>query len=303
MLNAHSQPYYFSHYTETYTPLTSGTSMNNGATWGGFQTFSVPIGFSFDYMGTSFTSVDFEASGRLIFDATHYYFADMFTASGLEDKGSGSSLSPLSYELSGSGGNQILKIEVNNATYQSDPGSTVNFQLWLYESSSRLELHMGPTTVNGANAFPSGAFSGVFHVTSWSPLTYGYGLAAYGTPAAPSDSSFSGTGINTFGIVLSDIPAENVVYRYTEDAVVPGVPDHEATSKIQLYPNPVTSDLYVEHKQGLSTITIIDCTGRTVYQQSLNGDRRHHVDVGFLTKGIYVLFVNDNISPSTFVKQ
>lgn len=213
--HSYSQAYSFSQSKELYTFLEDATSINAGNVWSGFQAFEIPIGFPFTFMDSTFTSVSIEATGRLIFDENHYYYADMFVVAGMQDKGLENTLSPLSYQLFGSIGNQILKIEIKNATYKKDLASTINYQIWLHESNGTIELHMGPSTIaNSENAFSLGPFSGVFKVTSFSPTTFGYGYAILGSSMSPADTTFVGTGINDFGFRLDNVPLETTVYKF-----------------------------------------------------------------------------------------
>ena len=109
---SYAQSYSFSQSNEPYKNLENAISINTENVWSGFQAFSIPIGFNFQYMDSTFTSVSLEATGRVIFDEKHFYYADMFVVAGMQDKGTMNSLSPLSYQLSGDQGDQILKIEI-----------------------------------------------------------------------------------------------------------------------------------------------------------------------------------------------
>ena len=212
---SYAQSYSFSQSNEPYKNLENAVSINTENVWSGFQAFSIPIGFNFQYMDSTFTSVSLEATGRVIFDEKHFYYADMFVVAGMQDKGTMNSLSPLSYQLSGDQGDQILKIEIKNATYKKDLSSTINYQIWLYENNGTIELHMGPNSItNPEAALALGPFSGVFNVTSFSPTTFGYGYAIQGSPISPSDTTFVGTGVDDFGLTLDNIPSNGTVYRY-----------------------------------------------------------------------------------------
>jgi hypothetical protein len=285
-----AQPYYFWHTTETYSPLVGGTSVNGTTVWNGFDVFNVPIGFSFDFMDASFTSFDFEATGRVIFDAGHYYFADMIVVNGLQDKGAGTSLSPISYELTGSPGTQIFKLQVSNATFSGDLTATVDFQIWMYEQTSLIELHAGPGTI----PVPGGAFSGtgpssgVFHVSNWAPLTYDYGLMTYGIPAWPDDTIFTGTGINTFDIYLDGWPAEDQVYSYGVEAPL-ALEEKESNSSPKIWPNPVHRGgefFVVEGVDDGCEIEIYDMMGVVKLRTEVVGGK---VDVGELTPGVWMV--------------
>lgn len=213
---SYGQSYSFSQSKASYKQLENGISINTENLWSGFQSFAIPMGFDFQFMDSTFTSVSLEATGRVIFDEKHFYYADMFVVAGMQDKGTMNSLSPLSYQLSGDQGDQILKIEINNATYKKDLSSTINFQIWLYENNGTIELHMGPNSItNPEAALALGPFSGVFNVTSFSPTTFGYGYAIQGSPISPSDTTFVGTGVDDFGLTLDNSPSEGTVYRYS----------------------------------------------------------------------------------------
>jgi len=295
-INLQSQPYFFSQSTESFKFLKDSVSINNGNIWSGFQTFNIPIGFTFEFMGNNFSSIDFEATGRLIFDPSHFYYADMFVVSGMQDKGPSSSISPLSYKLTGNSGNQILKIEIKNATYQNDTGSTVNYQIWLYEENSRIELHMGPNNIpNPINAFSLGPFSGVFNVTTFTPLTYIYGLSLYGDPLSPSDSTFTGAGINTFNIKLDNIPPDGTVYRFSNDTVNTGINENENHNRVSVYPNPTTMEINIDLKTNSADrhfIDIYSILGQEIKTIETNKDKIR-IDIRDLTKGIYFIVIID----------
>ena len=106
---SYGQSYSFSQSKESYKQLENGISINAANLWSGFQAFSIPMGFNFHYMDSTFASVSLEATGRVIFDEKHFYYADMFVVAGMQDKGTTHSKSPLSFQISGDLGSQILK--------------------------------------------------------------------------------------------------------------------------------------------------------------------------------------------------
>ena len=302
-LNA--QPYYFSENSASYEPLTDSISINNSAVWSGFQTFNVPIGFSFNYMDDNFTTFDFEASGRIIFDANHYYFADLFTVAGLEDKGSSSSLSPISYKVEGVAGSQIFKLEVSNATFSGDLTSTVSFQIWLYEADGNLELHMGPNTINSpSSAFVNGPFCAVHHVNNWAPTTYTYGYAVYDDLNNLQDSTFNGTGISTSPLTLDDCPNEGSVYIFSKNMPSSSVSKFSFNQQeIHVYPNPSTDFVFRKlHKPEEDRVQFRNQNGRLVLSSKI----QDQYDIRSLSNGIYIMqFIDKNgnvISETRLVK-
>jgi Secretion system C-terminal sorting domain len=287
-----AQPYYFSESQSNYEALSDSTTVNNGAVWSGFQTFNVPIGFSFDYMDGSFTSFDFEASGRIIFDASHYYFADLFTVSGLQDKGTSSSLSPVSYKLEGAAGSQIFKLEISNATFSGDLSSTISFQIWFYEADGTLELHMGPNTIpTPTSAFGSGPFCAVHHVSNWGPMTYAYGFTVYDDLANLQDSTFSGTGISTSTLTLDNCPAEDVVYTFSQDDPSVSVsPISFSAKSVKIYPNPTTDFIYRKvNNPDEDRVEFRKENGKLVKTMAM----QEKYDISSFQNGLYIMLILD----------
>ena len=62
---------------EPYKNLENAISINTENVWSGFQAFSIPIGFNFQYMDSTFTSASLEATGSVIFDEKHFSYADL----------------------------------------------------------------------------------------------------------------------------------------------------------------------------------------------------------------------------------
>ena len=148
----HGQDSYdFSYNTGTYTDLTGSTSLNNAQTWDDPE-YVISIGFSFEFFDQAFDSI--HISDRIWFDAANKYRIYAYSADYI-DLGSGSSLSPISYLLSGTPGNQILKIEWQNAGFYDDNTTSdfINLQLWLYEGSNDIEVRVGPNSVLNPDSY------------------------------------------------------------------------------------------------------------------------------------------------------
>ncbi len=297
-LSVVAQPYYFTQGTQTYSEETGGTSVNGTTVWSTAQAFWTPIGFSFTFMGNTYDSVKVEATGRIIFDNSHYYFFDGFAVYGLRDKGTSSSQSPITAHLTGSPGNRILKIQYKNATYTGDQTATVNFQVWLHESDNALELHMGPTTINNmSGAIGSGGGSGVFNITSYSPLTYGYGLVGYGDPSATmSDSTISGTGVSTSAISVYPAPSNGDKLRYAL-TTSSGVGEN-VVENVELIKSNDGSTVIINPKYQDLEYVIYDLKGSVIRAGRLPSTL--YVDVSNLKQGIYVIQVADK--ESKFIK-
>src|SRR3990172_4164378 len=160
----HAQtPYYsFSQYTSTYANLTSPISLNNGNLWD----FSIPTAYY--PLNVSPLLSNFPVFGDYNYDLRVYggtaqfynsgsqqiYYMNgfgLFYPDGMKDKGTSTSLSPISYQVSGTTPNRILKIEWKNAGHAAASADFINVQLWLYETSNIIEVHYGSSSITNAS--------------------------------------------------------------------------------------------------------------------------------------------------------
>jgi hypothetical protein len=65
------------------------------------------------------------------------------------DKGTGISQSPISYSVTGMEGSRILKLQWKNIGFYKDTSHKdfYNVQLWIYEDSENMEIHLGPCSI------------------------------------------------------------------------------------------------------------------------------------------------------------
>ncbi|HYG53172.1 MAG TPA: hypothetical protein VD905_19870 [Flavobacteriales bacterium] len=295
------QPYTFSTSTAAYTALTGATSANGSTVWSYATSFTVPIGFTFNFMGNNYTSLYVEGGGFTFFDLSYNYLLLPFGVA-LKDKGTSSSLSPISYKTEGSSPNRILKIEWSNADYFNNAGSTANFQLWLYETTNVIETHVGICTVsNPALAYSwnsdTGPSIGIYEY-SGSTLLYGFGLS--GAAVAPTENNnLSGAGINPFDYSLNGTPSPNTVYRF-----------EPAATGIHAYQQINDALFYMDHSQGkliyssstvVESICVFDMAGQLIYGDK-PGNLSGVIDCSFAgQKGIYLLTIR--LSGGTFLNR
>jgi hypothetical protein len=296
-----AQPYSYQETSATYTPLAGATSINNGSVWSSFQSFTVPTGFPFTYMGTNFSTIHMEGSGFTRFDPNYFFMIMPFTAQ-LKDKGTSASLSPLSYQVSGTSPNRICKIEWSNCGFVNEATSTANFQLWLYETTNVIEIHIGPCTVNNpaqaysGNGFP-GPVCGLFQYTSLTDCSYGHTVMY--TPPAENDSVFSGPNVSLFDYSLNGTPLANTVYRFTPD---PNGIGEISPNTISVYPNPATDQLFIQTTSAVEII-IRDACGKIVRaERTAPGSS---INIADLSPGLYIAEarIEDQVIRQTFIKQ
>ena len=175
--NSSAFTYTLSTFTQPYSDLTGATSVNNGEIWDD-PDYLIPVSFPFVLLGSDVSLLEFYGAGATLRSTTEDPFVDAYVFPfevDLIDRGElegDESLSPISYKVEGSAGNHILKVEWKNAgSYNElDENGTldmfVNFQLWLFEGSNKIEFHIGPSLINDPDAFyfgetgPAGGLAG-----------------------------------------------------------------------------------------------------------------------------------------------
>jgi uncharacterized repeat protein (TIGR02543 family) len=113
--------------------------------------------------------------------------------------------------------------------------------------------------------------------------------AEFGTDAAPY--------MKTFGVVANEhiylsVMAENqgVATFATYDPNTVGINIPTQRLEVRVYPNPVQGTLYIDGDFEISSIRLIDLTGRTIMNNSTN---QRSIDMSDVQAGNYILFVND----------
>jgi hypothetical protein len=133
--------YSFSKDSVAWQELSNQTILNSGNGAWSFS-YKIPIGFSFNYLGRNFDSLRIETNGYLVFDNDRNYaltaflgFSDCVDAQGNH--------SVLGYELSGTNGNHILKIQFKNTGSMKQTSKHFTYQIWLKENGV-VEIRIGP---------------------------------------------------------------------------------------------------------------------------------------------------------------
>lgn len=205
-----AQSYQFEKDNKAFHFLENPISINQGEVWGTFQQFYIELPFEFPFMDKKFHRITLECTGRIIFDASHFYYFDALVSSELKDKGLQKSLSPISYKVYPNKDSNILVIEIKNAGINNQANSLMNYQIHLHENGS-IALHMGPSS-----APETTFFSGAFQLKSFSPFTYQYGLTAFGKANHPNSITYQNEkAIKPFKRI-NEAPKEGIIYRYKQ---------------------------------------------------------------------------------------
>ncbi|MEK6616027.1 MAG: hypothetical protein AABZ32_07945, partial [Bacteroidota bacterium] len=164
-------PYTFSYSMGTYTNLVNPISINAGLTWDD-PTFSIPIGFNFTLWNNTISTINtdvFWLGGILTPSVSGIqpflgYLADITDRASTPTNWDGmpGSLSPISYEVTGTTGNKIFKMEWKNAGFYEDINNNsvstdyVNLQMWLYEGTNNIEIRFGNSSITQPNLVYAG---------------------------------------------------------------------------------------------------------------------------------------------------
>jgi hypothetical protein len=285
--------YDFSKITGTYRNLTNPTLLSDTGIWDQEQ-YKLPIGFNFTVYDQIVDTVivDDGSAGFVFFqDSTGFYesdyYIDVFNTDFI-DRGNRKSLSPVSYLLEGASPSRILKIEWNNAGFYGEyeraktKNDFVNVQLWLYETSNHVEIHIGPSSIKMPNQDYYGAKGGYFGL--WQYYTDADNISLTG----PADNP-----VAVYGVIDTTVigtPSNGVIYQFTPQTV--GI-DETVFDYTAIYPNPFRSEFVISYKQIPTpelSVKIFDLTGKTMFGQQYcnlpaSGDMRF--DMSRLAQGIY----------------
>jgi len=283
-----AQTYQFDAYPQPYQYLQGDSSISEDIPW--YNTvWDLPIGFNFVFMGHSFNQLNAWNEG-LYFDLDNEdLFIEPYGAY-LLDKGYVTPgpyiLSPVSILHDGVSSNRIFKIQYRNAGFE-DGGAqdSVNFQIWLYETSNVVEIHFGPRNIV-SNVWQAPLQGPIIALISYLDNKAYIMEGDPNSPTArfipPSDTLATSDGL--FGA-----PPENMVYRFTPPPV-DAVSSNSDQPKINISPNPFCDFISIDYldKYKEVKVNLFDATGNLVLTQTITNNK---VDVSKIASGSYVLEV------------
>jgi hypothetical protein len=206
--------------------LNTQTILNsNNSAWN--FSYKIPIGFTFSFLGRNFDSLTIETNGYIVFDSERNYALTAFSGVGDHIDSQGNH-AVIGYELSGTNGNRILKIQYLNCSPHTTGGDVQSWQVWVKESGS-IEVRIGPGALR-ANTTESIVFDEINQVEDTAVVTQldstqnyrigilnmnmdgeDRGLFISGNPASPQVAEVNENSPET--PVLMFIPSQG--YRYT----------------------------------------------------------------------------------------
>lgn len=293
--------YDFSYKTgQPYTPLSTGTDIAAGVPWVPGPSRTMPVGFAVRIGDSTVSKYIIESDVYMPSSGTKEPFNSfMPLGANLVDRGkpTGIHLSPIRYLTEGSSPDRIFKMEYWNAGFLNEYNDTkttndsINFQVWLYETSNIVEFHYGSRNITGTGNFFLGANALVTYteenIPSIGAYTRCYNLK--GDPDMPVMDSSYGGGITS---ILGGVPPAGSVYRFTPRVSGTGIEQKTLLTRFKVYPTLSTGLLYLDNTATLTgTVTVIAASGQEVMQEQkmLPGINQFHIEQ--LPAALYLLRV------------
>jgi len=268
--------YTFVKSTGTYTELVSPTVLPGAWT----QTFKTKLPFSFTYFSKSFDSlkvipntISFTAAKDDIISMGQEYYYDINNAK--------PAASEVAYAIVGVTPNRIVKVQFKNLeVVPTDIAEsyTVNGQIWLYETSNKIEFHFGPSNITDLN-FTEYYFG--FRDSDGSPY-----LAISGSAAAPTLVKVAN--VATFKGISSQ-PSSGTIYTFA-----PYVAPSSLNGLIKPYQFANTKEGFKIVSNEKVEFQINNLIGENIHTQSVGGDEIFSFNTTHLSKGMYLVAIVSN---------
>ncbi|MGQ0827127.1 MAG: T9SS type A sorting domain-containing protein [Bacteroidota bacterium] len=287
-LIGNAQPYIFSQFNSTYTNLTSPTVISS-PNWDDFTVYTLPLPFAFNYFGTNFNTIyvmggfaGFVYDGAGTFASHEIYSYDN---SMTDFKGT----STISYQVTGSSPNRILKIQTLNANFYEDDTENdyANVQLWLYEGSNIIEMHYGPSSILGSNTWEVPGCPGptVGIIKDFSSF-----VCLSGSAANPTASS------SAVSLCVTGAPPLQKVYKFAPNAI--GIGEINNNINLSLSPNPSKGVFTISSNFNSNSkvdISIKNNLGQTVYNENtLLAGSGHTINMDLMPGIYFIQIVSEN---------
>jgi hypothetical protein len=292
-LKANAQTYTFSKRTETYAPLVGAINLTSNFKWDN-TSFTIPLGFDFNFYGRWYSDVRIDTDGRIFFGPSTslsnviYGYAESVD---LVDRGlssaSAPAQSPILYQVSGNWPDRIFKVEFKNVGFW--PATTTDnmtFQIWLYENGSHIETHYGTNTILNTQSVYAGYGGPTVGIRSVSKniLLTGNNLNAAATTNSPN-----------LAVYMTGTPLQHTTYKFTYDGFVLGTGKEEAENTLAIFPNPAENQVTVSlPSAAIKSVSVVDLIGKTMLnKKAISGETAITLDLSSLATGTYVVQITD----------
>jgi len=300
-------PILFSVAQADYELLENPISLNEGEIWQPETNYSIFFNFEFEINGNIYTSLIVNAGIGLTFSGPNtpelwIWGSEWGGSPFLHDQGTDESESPIDYEITGSQGTHILKIQWQNAGIrgvegEDDPDDFVNFQMWVYEGTDKVEVHYGSSQTSSISfGYNNGPGVRYFHIEDdWGICVHGYADVPL-WDWVEFDGPYG-------GCLLDGVPSDGVVFKFYENPVVSisEVPGNKKTNFEVVY-NKWSNELKVhidEFENGKTyKLIIYDGRGMKTNELVLNNEDTNLKNL-LLEKGLYIFMLQDQTTITT----
>jgi len=290
---------------EIYFPLEKATlidssSFDNQFGWDD-PAFSVPIGFTFSFLGNEIETLDQLGDGAVMLgtpsnsSGVPLFYGLMPVSFDLADRGIvGEEPSLIRYQTTGSPGERVFAIEWYNAglydeIFSSDSisVSSLNFQIWLYENDHSIEFRYGSCIY--PDPFDPLAEPGLALIILDLNLSSYEGnfLTLSGHPADCVIENINS--VEDLEMYSLDYYLNAMVYRFEPTSIPFSVHENNLMS-FPIYPNPASNNLTIDlgDLTGVNTsIKLYDSSSKLVFEKLSSATLL--IDVSVFAKGLYTL--------------
>ncbi len=275
-LASDAQYYQFSKTTGAYSNLTGATVVLNGNWNDTLVSLKNPFYFRFfssNILAGLADSVQVDDFGNIYFNNINNGFIEVFR---VDLNSRGNNKSPISFKVEGASPSRILKIQYMNVGFDSDApafSDSMNFQVWIYETSSILEFRYGPNSVKHSSyAGENGAY-----VDIADPLGVSSNfIALEGDPSNPTVRTNNFSAQKT----LTGTPVNGTIYRFTPSQFHTGI---QSGNEVKI--NIIQNKLSLPAGMEVMRIKIYNVNGQLL-QSALNAEE---VEFNIFPHGLYIL--------------
>lgn len=281
---------------KTYTPISGGTNLTSSLVWDE-ENFKFPLPWTAK-IGTNPVSNYSIMTSFVAAPATDTIgVATAFVPFGadLTDRAmTATPVSPIRYQISGTAPNRIFKLEFFNAGFYEELmnygtlDDSVNFQVWLYETTDIVEFRFGSSFINHASDYFDGVAPYIGYAKNMD-LSSGTLEKLYllkGASAAPGIDSF--TAIAPSMSSVSSYPANGTVYRFVPKAVASSIGEVDITGNFKVYPYIVTDRISIEAAEE-ARMQLLNVSGQLIGNETQLAKGSHSMETNNLPSGNYLI--------------
>ncbi len=208
--------------------------------------------------------------------------------------------SEISMEAIGNPGDYVIKFQWKNVGLKGHfENDYLNFQIWLFQKTGKIEIHIGPSQITSNLAFNkfNGPKTGVMLSNSNFSEIYQSSYLSQ-DPEKPEKESFTNL------ITLNGTPSDSTVYIF--NPINNSLNTNNSLSNLSLYPNPANNILKTGNIFNMKYVKIHSIDGKLVYEMhsSNQGEIPNTIDISKLETGPYIIEIESETGryKSKFIK-